>query len=185
MKVKVKRIISEDLQLPHVAYATLLTPDELEEYQEFVPSPLPHYEKENWTSAWYLRDEIPLDNGEVTYASGTGVYDTTPPDWDDPGEDDDDDETSFGTGTRPVLVFEKSLFEAGFKQGDNFGDWADSFTVISEFMALSDRYISVDVFDDSSNDYENSAIKERVNEWFENVFSSRIWCRLMPKERWS
>ncbi len=77
-----------------------------------------------------------------------------------------------GTGTRPVLIYESGLLAAGLKPGDviEYESWRPylSFTVLSDTLAIFNSYISNEEFDKSSNDYENSAIKERVDKWFED-----------------
>lgn len=160
----IKRQMEIDAELPKIAYVTIPSEEEIENAETdvcfAVDDPL------KTTARYYLR--TPGENGTIRIAYGPEVGDE---DWERYPEDcdwEDDSETGIGAGNRPELVFESSLYDAGFQAGDSFDIGMYGFMVISKTIALCDSYISTDIFDENTNEYEDSLIKERVEKWFEN-----------------
>ena len=168
MSANIYRLEEPQQPLPTPIGATLLTPEEYDDFIKIiykitlrVPSDYGCFPE-----VWYLREETPADDGQVQCSDGESCA----PGWFDSVLDDD--LLCSGTGTRPVLIYESGLLAAGLKPGDviEYERWGHylSFTVLSDRLAIFNSYISNEEFDKSSNDYENSAIKERVDKWFEN-----------------
>lgn len=160
------------VDFPKPVNATLLSAEEYEECEDLIRPAQYSDRAPNIPSAWYLRTPGEDDPDAITIAY-CGVEETKP-DWEDAGPEDLFDE-GYGTGNRPVLVFEESLFAAGAKPGDQFSVGCWPFTVISDKLALCDEYISTEVFDEGTNDYEDSAIKQRVDAWFKDIL--KFWQR--------
>ena len=160
MKTKLTVKQQVDVTLPNPIAATLPTAEDVEGARYLIDDAFPV--PEAVTPYYYLRTPGDED-GTVLLAAGGSVDEGTDPDWFDDGPDAD---RSYGTGNRPVILFEESLYDCGAHPGDSFriGDWP--FTIIGEKTAIADRYISVEVFDEETNEYEDSAIKQRVDKWF-------------------
>ena len=159
-----------ELTLPEPEYATLLSVEEFQAYKQYIRPADYIYRCTPIPVAWYFRPpgDIP---GKITCAYADYVAETDPG-WENP-ESEQLAAEGYGTGNRPVLVFEESLFAAGAKPGDRFSVgllWP--FTVLSDTLAICDEYISTEVFDTKANDYETSAIKKRVDGWFQRILKS-------------
>ena len=169
-------------KLPEPVRATLLTVDEYNEFASIIDR-IEHRlpEQVRFGNYFYLREEEPQDDGTVAYVDDGDVQRTRASYFDFFEDPEDKDAKTDGTGTRPVLVYKSGLFAAGLKPGDVIA-YTDpilydvcSFTVLSDTMAICNKIISNEVFDDFCNDYENSAIKERVDEWFEEKVRKKIF----------
>ena len=68
-------------------------------------------------------------------------------------------------GVRPALKIE-NLASFNLKIGDAFYFGGERFNIISVHFALCEIIIGFSRFDESSNDYEHSEIKARVDAWF-------------------
>ena len=162
--------IEREFQLPEIDYASLLTKEECENAEEYIPSPLMF--RDLYPNCWYLRTPGDED-GTVALAEENYVADDfAEVNWDDYGpfnDDEDSTDNKFGTGNRPALYFKTSLLDAGAELGSGIRIGNERFTVIAEKIALCDSYISVDIFDEKTNDYEESDIKERVDKWFNGI----------------
>lgn len=157
----------KQVTLPNPVSATLPTAEDLENAGPVIGDAfLPN----NVTPYYYLRTPGEEKN-TVLVAVGSDTDEGTEPGYFDigPGED-----VSYGTGNRPVILFDESLYECGAHLGDEF--WIEEwpFTVIGEKIAIADRYISVDVYDKRSANYEKSAIKKRVDQWFKEEILDRL-----------
>ena len=172
----IKRVTktTHEITLPKPVYATLPSAEEIEGAEGLI-GPSEYYDAPpTFSGYYYLRTPGEAEN-TIMYAAGDSVEDETDPDFDDPGPDGFFPDFHYGTGNRPLLVFEKSLYEAGCKPGDQFTvGWPWSFTVIGEKIALSNQLISLDIFDEETNVYEDSAIKKRVDEWFEKEIKPKF-----------
>lgn len=165
-----------EITLPEPAYATLLSADEFQLCKQWIRPADYSQRHSNIPIAWYFR--TPGDTPNRITCAYAGYVAETDPGWENPGSEQLAAE-GCGTGNRPVLVFEKSLFAAGAKPGDRFSVgllWP--FTVLSDTLAICDEYISTEVFDTKANDYETSAIKKRVDGWFQRLL--KLWRH--PKE---
>ena len=161
-----KRMESET---PEMLEATLLSSEELSECSAFIPDvpyPLPGY--------WYLR--TPYEPGEIGLACCQWEEDPTDPSWLDPGPEDSM-RSPCGTGIRPIVRIKSPELSGGvtLQPGDRIEIVGCKFTVIADTILLLDDYINEEeegvygVFDNYTNDYEQSQAKKQVDQWFEDL----------------
>ncbi len=156
---------AENVTLPEIAEATLLTAEELEACQEYIKAPA--YFEPNY---WYLR--TPYEDDLIGVVEDTFEGDPTEPDYEDFPPNGPS-----GTGLRPVLHLASSTLSDGstLTPGDVVClGRGQMFTAISDTMLLSDFMIDYDyemngygIFDEETNIYEDSSAKQRVDAWFE------------------
>lgn len=164
----------ETMDLPEVKVARLLSAEELEACEKYVTVAysdmgLSEDEEDAITGYYYLSTPGEEDN-TIMLAMGSWLDEETEVDFYDYGPDDLSLE-EYGTGNRPVLEFAEDL---NINPGEKIkiGSW--TFTIISKRLAFLDTYISTDIFDEETNVYEDAAIKERVDEWFENEIKPNL-----------
>ena len=68
---------------------------------------------------------------------------------------------------RPALVLEAH----DRSTGNTIHVGGHSFTIVLPHIALADESIGISCFDRTSNDYESSEIKKKVDEWFQTIIS--------------
>ena len=158
-----KRISSDEIKLPEIIGAALLTQEEAEQGEEYIYYPVFN---DGGSPYWYLRTPGEED-GSIVCMDGVIIDDVTDVDFFDDGGGWKFD-LEYGCGNRPALYFSSSLSAVGVKPGDKLEIGGVSFTIITDTIALCDSYISVEIFDKETNDYEKSAIKKRVDSWFEH-----------------
>ena len=153
----------ENVKLPKIIEATLLSSEELEECAEFIKDP-GYFE----TQYWYLR--TPYDDDTIGLVFGNCEETPTEPDYLDVPPDGPS-----GTGLRPVLRLESSILSDGSKlsAGDIVHIGSNQFTAISDTLLLSDFMIGFEAednsygcFDEETNIYEESEAKRKVDKWF-------------------
>lgn len=173
--MKISRTIVTEFtcDLPEPRYATLLSAEEYKELHEFISDVEYEDTYDMIPYDWYLRSPGTDDPNSITLADGDGITDETEPDYDDYRLAPEFPFGKYGTGNRPIIVFADSLYDAGLKQGDKFTVFGNPFTVINDKIAILDKYISTDVFDKETTVYENSAIKQRVDDWFDSEIKKR------------
>lgn len=146
--------------------ATLLSEAELEACEKYITRPA--YFEPNY---WYLRDAC--DDNQVAMACDNCVDEPSDPDYEDSPPNGPS-----GTGLRPIVRIKPC---DRVKPGDKItitssGYFVASFTAISDTILLSDFMIDYDyennsygIFDESTNVYEYSNAKKRVDAWYEDL----------------
>ncbi len=156
-----------------VVEVTLLSVEELEACTDYVKAPAEDPMEPRY---WYLR--TPAEDGEICLACESDVDEPTDPGYDDNWDIEDDDGfilyTVHGTGVRPVLRLDSETLSdtITLEPGDEVEINEINFTYISNNLLLADRFLrdacgDYGIFDETTNIYEDSEAKERVDEWFE------------------
>ena len=149
------------LTRPEYKEATLLTKEELADYIDFIKAPNP------WSSTgiWYLKS---LGFGKDIYCAD-GNY--KQPVLCSIDEDD--------IGVRPALILKSNeMGNCSIHPGDVIYDNGCYFTAVSRSILLKDDYLpntfgGCGIFDTKTNIYEKSAVKQRIDRWFD-LFQNQI-----------
>lgn len=152
-----KQISSDEIKLPSITGAGLLTLEEVKLGEAYIKNPVFH----QGTPYWYLRTHGE-DDETVFVMKGASIYDAVKTTFDDESDDWMFDFVT-GCGKRPALYFSSSLSEVGANHGDRFEIGEFSFTIITDNIALCDSYIPVEFYI-----YNESVIQESIDTWFEN-----------------
>ncbi len=159
--------------LPEITEVTLLSSEELKECADFVTD-LPYL----GVGFFYLRTAY--EDNQIGLASGKWEEDPIDPGW----EDDFGGRWQFsGTALRPIIRLSSATLKDGtiLEAGDNVVIGKTTFTAISETILLADNAAWFDkdndtfgYFDDTTNVYENSLAKQRVDAWFEEKIKPNL-----------
>ena len=146
MKTIVSKIVKTEVPTNlEIEGATLLSVDEA----RVLPFRLRQHD--NW---WWLRS--PGKDSDYTISVSSGGY----------------DDTSYVycdcISARPALII-RNFESSNFEIGDIFKFDGKKFEIISKDLAFCLGDIGLHRFDDNSNNYEKSAIKKYVDEWFERI----------------
>ena len=151
----------EDLSRPEYKEATLLTKEELADYIDFIKDINPR----SSNGTWYLKsrgfgNDIYCANGNRKRPVLCSINECD-------------------IGIRPVLILKNNeMGDYTIYPGDVIYDNGCYFTVISHFMLLKDDYLpsvfgGCGIFDAKTNIYEKSAVKQRIDRWFD-LFQTQI-----------
>ncbi len=157
--------------LPEITEVTLLSSEELEACADIIGKI-----EDDEVGYYYLRTAY--EDNQIGNAGGKYEMDPTDPDY-----EDHPPTGSWGTALRPILRLASSNLKDGttLEAGDNVIIGKNTFTAISGTILFSDKAAWYDAendtygyFDDTTNVYENSLAKKRVDAWFEEKIKPNL-----------